>query len=85
MLTRPKLNSKGIEIKAINQDEYKFIDRQFNWTKYQFFLGQDAVTQRSVHWGETGPILGRIGPHHPQLPSELGHACRNPADSKVCV
>ena len=31
---------------------------------------------RPVHWGETGPILGRIGPYyHPQLPSELGHGC----------
>ena len=47
MLTRPKWNTIGIEIKANSQDLYKFTDRPFNWANVYIFLGPDAGAQRN--------------------------------------
>ena len=99
MWTRPKSNTKGIEIKANNQDWYKFTDRQVNWTKYTFFfLGHDHGTQRNDQGkpneipspiaccqGQQGLVQDEIELCKRMSPAkELGSLCRNIQFLIVC-
>ena len=39
---------------------------------------------RPMHWDETGPILGRIGPYHPQLPVGVGPRVQEQIKNSKC-